>query len=120
MSPAPPGPGPSEGKQTKQPATRASSCGCQSSGHSYESSLWTAISASGVSGQSGTEQRRRQARGPTVALEAQIAAVVDVHLDALVLERLADLRRAVDHHHDTRSHRQDVAAHRVVALLVDR
>src|SRR4051794_30190113 len=99
MSPAPPGPGSSDSKQTKQPATRAPSYGCQSSGHSCESSVWTATNASGVSGHSGTEQGGGQAGGAAVALEAQIAAVVHVHLDALALERLAHLGRAVDHHH---------------------
>src|SRR4051794_29926000 len=92
-SPAPPGPGSSDSKQTKQPATRGRSPGCQSAGHSCESSVWTAISASGLSGQSGTEQRRGQARGAAVALQAEIAAVVDVHLDVPGFERLADARR---------------------------
>src|SRR4051812_13884552 len=120
VSPAPPGPGSSEGKQTKQPATRGLSPGRQGSGHSPASAVWAAISSSTVSGHSGTEERGGEAGGPAVALQRELRAVVDVDLDALALERVAHPRRAVDHHHHAGLHREHVAAHRVVALLVDR
>src|SRR3954467_12417751 len=120
MSPAPPGPGSSEGKQTKQPAMTGCSGGRHGSGSSAASAVWAAIRSSAVSGHSGTQQRSGEAGGSSVALERQLRAIVDVDLDTALLERPADLRPPVDHDHDAGPHGKDVAAHRVVALAVDR
>src|SRR4051794_8017579 len=119
MSPAPPGPGSSEGKQTKQPAIIGCSGGCQGSGSSCANAVWAAIRSSAVSGHSGTQQGSGEAGGSSVALQRQLGAIVDVDLHAALLERPPDLRHPVDHDHDAGAHGEDVAAHRVVALAVD-
>src|SRR4051794_13460932 len=73
-----------------------------------------------IAGELAAQQGRRQAGRAAVALERQLRAVVDVHLDALALERAAHRGDAVDHQHDAGADGEDVAAHRVVRLAVDR
>src|SRR3954470_14115578 len=61
-SPLAPGPGSSDGKQTKQPATVGFGGTVQGRGGSAASACCAAMSASAVVGHSATEQRGGQAR----------------------------------------------------------